>query len=76
MDSDQPAPPTPPHALGAMTTTELPRYRRELERALSNRTIGSAPVAKTIRAKLEDVFSEETQRAQLRDSGRTWPVHN
>jgi hypothetical protein len=77
MDSEQPTiPPQPPHALGAMTNSELSRYRRELERALNDRTIGSAPIAGSLRATLEGVMNEENGREQIRNAGRTWPVHN
>ena len=76
MNSDQPATPQPPHPLGALTTSELGRYRREIERALKDRTIGSAPVAETLRGKLDEVLNEEVQRSQIRNAGRTWPVFN
>jgi hypothetical protein len=76
VNSDQPATPQPPHALGALTTSELSRYRRDLERALNDRTIGTAPVAETIRTRLAAVRDEEIQRSQIRNAGRTWPVSN
>jgi hypothetical protein len=76
MTTDQPATPQPPHPLGALTTTELSRYRRELERAVSDKTIGSAPIAADLKTKLDEVLNEEVQRAQIRNAGRTWPVSN
>jgi hypothetical protein len=76
VNSDQPAAPEPPHALGALTTSELSRYRRDLERALNDRTIGMAPVAESIRTRLAAVLDEEIQRSQIRNAGRTWPVSN
>jgi hypothetical protein len=59
-----------------MTSSELSRYRRELERALNDRTIGNAPVAGSLRAKLEEVINEDNGREQIRNAGRAWPVHN
>lgn len=76
MTGDQPATPQPPHPLGALTSSELNRYRRDLERALDDRTIGSAPVAETLWAKLDAVVNEEITREQIKNSGRSWPMGN
>jgi hypothetical protein len=68
--------PQSPHPLGQLTTSELASYRRDLERALSDRTIGTAPVAASIRTKLDAVINEEIQREQIKNAGSTWPVSN
>jgi len=59
-----------------MTTYELKDYRRLLERALNDRTIGSAPVAASLRAKLDEVLAEEESRTRAKNATGTWPVHN
>jgi hypothetical protein len=74
--SYQPATPEPPHAVGALTTSELSAYRRQLERAIQDRTIGSAPIASDLRDKLSEVISEEAERARHRQSGQRWPLNN
>lgn len=56
----------PKHPMHALTTYELRDYRRLLERALGDRTIGSAPVAANLRAKLDDVLREQEERNQIR----------
>jgi len=55
----------------ALTTYELRDYRRLLERALGDRTIGSAPVAANLRAKLDDVLREQEERDQIRHGRRS-----
>jgi hypothetical protein len=68
--------PEPPHAVGALTTSELTDYKRRLERALSDKTISNAPVAATLRAKLAEVIEEEAERERHRNHGQRWPIRN
>jgi hypothetical protein len=56
----------PKHPMYALTTYELRDYRRLLERTLNDRTIGTAPVAASLRAKLEDVLREQEKRDRIR----------
>jgi hypothetical protein len=74
--SNQPSAPQPPHAVGALTTSELAAYRRQLERAIQDRTIGSAPIASDLRDKLAEVAGEEADRERHRNSGQRWPLNN
>jgi hypothetical protein len=74
--SSQPATPEPPHAVGALTTSELSAYRKQLERALQDRTIGSAPIAGDLRDKLSEVVAEEAERERHRNAGQRWPIRN
>jgi len=64
----------PPHPMHALTTFELKDYRRQLERALNDRQIGSAPVAADLRAKLDEVLAEQAERQAMRHSSRKGPV--
>ena len=68
--------PEPAHPLGPLTTRELSDYRRQLERAISDKTIGQAPIAALLRAKLGEVTSEEAERERHRQSGQRWPLNN
>ena len=68
--------PEPPHAVGALTTSELTDYKRRLERALGDKTISNAPVAATLRAKLAEVTEEEAERERHRNHGQRWPIRN
>jgi hypothetical protein len=70
------ATPEPPHAVGALTTSELSAYRKRLERALGDKTIGSAPIAVSLRAKLAEVAEEEAERERHKTSGQRWPIRN
>jgi hypothetical protein len=63
----------PPPSAGRI---ELRDYRKQLELALRNHVIGQAPVAASLRAKLDAVTEEERQREQIRNSRQTWPVYN
>jgi hypothetical protein len=74
--SNQPGAPQPPHAVGALTTSELAAYRRQLERAIHDQTIGSAPIARDLRDKLAEVAREEADRERHRNSGQRWPLNN
>jgi len=67
-------PPAPKHPTHALTTFELKDYRRQLERALKDRTIGSAPVAAVLRAKLDEVLAEQAERQAIQQSSRKGPV--
>ncbi len=58
--------PNPPHSLPALTTYELKDYRRLLECALNDTTIGTAPVAADLRRKLDDVLREQEERDRIR----------
>jgi hypothetical protein len=74
--SDQSRTPQPPHVVGALTTSELAAYRRQLERAIQDRTIGSAPIANDLRDKLAEVAREESDRERHKNSGQRWPLNN
>jgi hypothetical protein len=74
--SNQSKTPQPPHAVGALTTSELAAYRRQLERAIQDRTIGSAPIASDLKDKLAEVAREEVDRERHRNSGQRWPLNN
>jgi hypothetical protein len=56
------------HPLGALTTYELNRYHRELERALKGLIIG-VPARRLVQDKLAQVLEEQDSRDQIR-SGR------
>jgi len=53
----------PPHPLPALTTYELARYRRELERALAG-LAGQTPVRGLLQDKLAAVLAEQDSRAK------------
>jgi hypothetical protein len=74
--TSQSATPEPPHRVGALTTAELSAYRKQLERAIQDRTIGSAPIASDLRDKLSEVAAEEAQRERHRNSRQRWPIMN
>ena len=58
--------PQPPHPLGALTTAELTRYRRELEHAL--KTLPDyATVRDQLKVKLADIQAEQESRASIAD---------
>ena len=56
--------PQPPHPLGALTTAELTRYRRELEHALKTLP-DHATVRDQLKAKLADIQAEQESRASI-----------
>jgi hypothetical protein len=54
----------PKNCVSQLTTSELARYRRELEHAL--KTLPEhAPVRATLRRKLDEVLAEQADRARL-----------
>jgi hypothetical protein len=53
------------HPLGALTTYELNRYRRELERALKGLGVG-VPARRLVQDKLAQVLAEQDSRARIR----------
>jgi hypothetical protein len=59
-----------------MTSPELKNYRRQLERAIQDRTIGEAPIVADLRERLSEVISEEADRERHRRSGQHWPLNN
>jgi hypothetical protein len=61
----------PAHPIGQLTTTELSRYRRELEHAV--RELKSAPVAAELQRRLDEVVAEEQQRERARNAVFTDP---
>ncbi len=65
--------PQPPHPLGALTTSELTRYLRQLEHAI-NGIASDAPIQADLRRKLGEVLAEQQSRASLTASvGRANP---
>jgi len=56
--------PQPPHPLGALTTSELTRYLRQLERAITG-IAPDAPIQADLRRKLGEVLAEQYCRASL-----------
>ena len=65
--------PQPPHPLGALTTSELTRYLRQLEHAI-NGIAPDAPVQADLRRKLGEVLAEQQSRASIAASiARTDP---
>jgi hypothetical protein len=63
-------PARPGHPVHALTTYELRSYRRQLEQALGDEVIGSAPVATQLRDALAEVLAEEESRIHLRQANR------
>jgi hypothetical protein len=61
-------PDPPPHPLPALTTSELTRYRRDLEHSLS--AVIAAPDRTRLQARLADVLAEQESRARLRRASR------
>jgi hypothetical protein len=60
----------------ALTTYELKDYRRLLERALNDRTIGQAPIADSLKEGLDEVLAEEESRTRAKNASGTWPIKN
>jgi alpha-ketoglutarate-dependent taurine dioxygenase len=56
--------PQPPHPLGALTTFELSRYRRELEHSLRSLP-GQAPARAQLQQQLAQVMAEQDSRTQI-----------
>jgi hypothetical protein len=63
----EPATAEPKHPLHALTTYEIARYRRELERAIKGIS-EDAPVQIDLRRKLDEVLAEQDARARLADA--------
>ena len=55
---------TPKHPLHALTTSELSRYRRELESAIRG-IADDAPVQDDLRSKLDAVLAEQDDRSKV-----------
>jgi hypothetical protein len=66
MTAEQPVPP-PAHPLSALTTSELGRYRRQLEAALASPGAqgSAAPGQPGLRGRLAAVLAEQADRARL-----------
>jgi hypothetical protein len=56
------------------TSASSAHYWRQLERALSDRQIGSAPIATDLRAKLDEVLAEQAERQAIQHSRRKGPI--
>jgi hypothetical protein len=65
--------PQPSHPLGALTTFELSRCRRDLEYSLKNLP-GQAAVRAQLQQKLARVMAEQESRAQIHQASRSGPV--
>jgi hypothetical protein len=65
--------PQPPHPLGALTTFELSRYRRELEHSLRSLPT-QAPDRAQLQHKLAQVLDEQESRAQIRRANGSGPA--
>jgi hypothetical protein len=57
----------PSHPIAQLTTTELSRYHRELERAIKG-IADDAPVQSDLRRKLDEVLDEQAERARIADA--------
>jgi hypothetical protein len=60
----------PEHPVSQLTTTELSRYRRELEHAIKGIS-PDAPVQADLRSKLDKVLAEQGERERIADRART-----
>jgi hypothetical protein len=54
---------SPKHPIYALTTGEISRYRRELERAIAG-IAPDAPVQADLKRRLDEVLAEQEQRAR------------
>jgi hypothetical protein len=59
----------PPHPLPALTTSELSRYRAELEHALAA-VSGPCPAGGQLRQRLAEVQAEQRSRVRISSGGR------
>ena len=59
-----PMPAEPSHPVHALTTYEISRYRRELERAIKGIS-PDAPVQADLKRKLDEVLAEQAERARI-----------
>lgn len=64
MTADHATVETPKHPLHALTTSELSRYRRDLENAIRG-IADDAPVQADLRAKLDAVLAEQEDRSKV-----------
>lgn len=55
---------TPKHALPALTTAELSKYRRDLEKAIA-KIAEDAPVQVTLQKRLDAVLAEQEDRERI-----------
>lgn len=67
-DGQRPGVGQPKHPMHALTTFELARYRRELDRALKSLP-AHAPVRAQLQQKLAQVIGEEEDRARIARNG-------
>ena len=72
---DQANTPEPLHALGALTTAEISKYKRKREHCLKHLPEHAA-VRQQIGERLQAVIDEESIREQHRHSSQRWPLHN
>jgi hypothetical protein len=54
----------PKHTVAQLTTSELARYRRELEHAVKGIS-PDAPVQAELRSKLDEVLAEQAEREKI-----------
>jgi hypothetical protein len=54
----------PKHTVAQLTTSELARYRRELEHAVKGIS-PDAPVQTELRSKLDEVLAEQAEREKI-----------
>lgn len=66
MPAEPVTPAEPNHPMHALTTTEISRYRRELEHAIQGIS-PDAPVQADLRRKLDAVLAEQTSRERIAD---------
>jgi hypothetical protein len=67
-----PQEPQPPHPLHALTTSELTRYRRQLEHAIASQAPDAAAQERLCR-KLALALAEQDSRAAIAADGRRDP---
>jgi hypothetical protein len=60
----------PAPAVGQMTTSELQQRRRELEQALRDKNVGSAPIAADLKNDLKTIQDEQDNRARAEVESR------
>jgi hypothetical protein len=66
--------PKPPHPMFALTTSELSKYRSQLEHALKDRQVGQAEIAVALKQRLDEVLAEQEQRNHIRNGSRKGPL--
>jgi hypothetical protein len=67
---------SPPHPMHAMTSSELSRYRRELESAVEffGRKNPVPPACSRLQARLDEVLAEQESRRRIANPDRKGPV--